>query len=143
MTGVQADVWYEALRLGLMVVRRLAMRSRWLIEFNSIFGRDEMGRQTFWSLATRVMQVGVLALGVATACPAHAGCAARFSCSFGPHPACFFMVRNFGRNQFFRVGAGRSQRIYGISPGAGFCESTNGYPNTYGCRMSRVSMVCH
>lgn len=71
-----------------------------------------------------------------------AGCSARFSCGFGPHPSCFFVVRSYGRDKYFRVDAGRFQMIYGLEPTARFCESDNGYPNGNSCRQRVVRMAC-
>lgn len=72
-----------------------------------------------------------------------AACKARFNCGFGPNPACFFVIRSYGRDKYFTVSAGSSQMIYGLQANARYCESDDGYPDGDNCRQRPVNLTCN
>lgn len=75
--------------------------------------------------------------------PALANCRARFSCGFGSSPYCYFVIRSYGHDKYFRVQAGSSTTMYGIERTSRYCTSTRGYPDGDECRQSPVNMNCY
>jgi hypothetical protein len=74
--------------------------------------------------------------------PALANCRARFTCDFGTRPYCYFVVRSYGRDKYFRVAAGGAQMLYGIEGSSRFCSSTAGPPDGDSCSQKPVKMSC-
>lgn len=81
---------------------------------------------------------------LATQGPALAdNCRAKFTCDFGASPYCYFVIRSYGRDKYFKVPAGGSQMLYGIQRTSRYCSSSQGYPNGDTCRQSAVKMACN
>lgn len=73
---------------------------------------------------------------------AEAQCVARFTCSPGVSPTCWFRLfyRN-GTTNVFTVRAGGERRIFGLRPGDAYCSSNRGVPG-FNCAARRVRMSC-
>lgn len=73
---------------------------------------------------------------------AEAQCVARFTCSPGVSPTCWFRLfyRN-GTSNVFSVRAGGERRIFGLRPGDAYCSSNRGIPG-FNCAARRVRMAC-
>lgn len=85
----------------------------------------------------------LFAFDALTSTPAYAQtCTARFTCSPGVSPVCWFRLfyRN-GNSSVFTVRAGGERRIFGLRPGETYCSSNRGSPGI-GCAAQRIRMSC-
>lgn len=92
----------------------------------------------------RTMAGAMLAFGalVHTGGNAHAQCTARFTCSPGVSPTCWFrLFFRSGNTSVITVPAGGERRIFGLSPGDSYCSSNRGVPGI-GCPTTRIRMAC-
>lgn len=88
--------------------------------------------------ATAMLGVGVMIAGSSVA----EACTARFTCNPGVSPTCWFRLfyRN-GQTSVVTVPAGGQRRIFGLTPGDGYCSSNRGVPSI-GCTTTRIRMAC-
>lgn len=95
------------------------------------------------SWIVKTAMASMLAVGALVSAGSTAeACQARFTCSPGVSPTCWFRLfyRN-GETTVITVPAGGERRLYGLSPGDAYCSSNQGTPST-GCRATRVRMSC-
>ncbi len=73
---------------------------------------------------------------------AEAQCVARFTCSPGESPTCWFrLFHGSGTTNVFSVRAGSQRRIFGLRPGDAYCSSNRGVPSV-NCGVRRIRMTC-
>lgn len=91
----------------------------------------------------KIVAASLLAAGVlVTAGSTAEACTARFTCSPGVSPTCWFrMFYRSGQTAVITVPAGGERRIFGLSPGDRYCSSNRGVPGT-GCGTTRIRMAC-
>lgn len=70
-------------------------------------------------------------------------CTARFTCSFGDDPQCFFRIITASGSRVITVPAGESRTIFGLRRGDVFCENERRIPppNCWG-RARDIRMTC-
>ena len=92
-----------------------------------------------FALLSMIALSGTLAF--AAPASSQSGCRARFSCSPGYSPYCWFRIFWPGGSRVVTVPAGGSVAQYGLRPGATYCYSNRGVPG-YGCARQYVKMSC-
>jgi hypothetical protein len=93
-------------------------------------------------LSTRLLAAATLATGLwAVGASPAAACTARFTCSPGFSPVCWFRIFYSGGTKVFTVPAGGGVRQYGLRPGDMWCSSNQGTPG-FGCARRPIRMNC-